>query len=227
MAATKFTRRAEPSGWLTVKLSSSYRPIALCEYTKVELTRQQGGLTYFNVADGNSDFVGQEAYLHDNNVALYLSDTGPRGAASVTVRYVGEPAWETSPFKGRLLQQWADETFNGITARVTLNSIWDRDFTPIPPGTHAILAPDRSHRNISTAGYVSAAAGMHGNDVWFPIGLNGAATPSGRYIHVGHLSEGCITQHDLTQWSAIYDYLISSREPGSLGKRVGRVVVKK
>lgn len=118
----------------------------------------------------------------------------------------------------RLLQQWADETFDGITARVTLNSIWNRDFTPIPPGTHAILAPDRSHGNISTAGYVSAAPGMHGNDVWFPIGLNGAATPSGRYIHVGHLSEGCITQHDLTQWSAIYDYLISSREPGSLPK---------
>jgi hypothetical protein len=125
MAATKFTRRAEPSGWLTVKLSSSHRPIALCEYTKVELTRQQGGLTYFKVADGNSEFVGQEAYLHDNNVAVCLSDTGPRGAASVTVRYAG------------------------------------------------------------------------------------------------------ITQHDLTKWNAIYDYLISSREPGSLGKRVGRVVVQK
>jgi len=70
-------------------------------------------------------------------------------------------------------------------------------------------------------------AGMHGNDVWFPIGLHGSSTASGRYIHVGHLSEGCITQHDLTRWNAIYDYLISSREPDSLGKVVGKVVVTK
>jgi hypothetical protein len=68
---------------------------------------------------------------------------------------------------------------------------------------------------------------MIGNDVWFPIGLSGAPTNSSRYIHVGHLSEGCVTVHDLPKWSALYTYLISHRIPGSTGKQVGWLKVTK
>ncbi len=67
---------------------------------------------------------------------------------------------------------------------------------------------------------------MVGNDVWFPIGLYGSLTNSGRYVHVGHLSEGCVTVHQLEQWSALYEYLISHRVPGSSGKRIGSIVVR-
>ena len=228
VASIKFTRRAENSGWLLVRLVAAKAVVALCEFTKVELTREADGLVYFNIADGNSGFVGQEASLHKKNADLYLSDVGPNGPATVQVRYLGAPEWEVSPFKGRLLQQWATETFNGTSVKVTLNSKWDMpQYAPIPAGRYTIFAPDRSHQSTSTAGYVAATPDMHGNDVWFPIGLHGGAVPSDRYIHVGHLSEGCITCHELTKWNALYDYLISCREPRSMGKYVGKVIVQK
>jgi len=75
---------------------------------------------------------------------------------------------------------------------------------------------------ISTAGYVAATPGMVG----FPIGLNGTMQNSSRYIHVGHLSEGCVTVHELEKWTVIYQYLISHRAPGFTGKKVGELVVK-
>jgi len=131
---------------------------------------------------------------------------GPQGAATVEVKYLGPPQQEYSPVRQEnLLQQWATETFNGVTAKVTLNSVWDRSFSPIPAGTHSILAPDFSHGNISTIRYAHAVSGgMLGHDVWFPIGLNGAKVGSSRYIHVGQLSAGCVTQYELTKWTDIY-----------------------
>ena len=170
---------------------------------------------------------GEEASLASANAAAYLDVTGPAGAAAITVTYVGEPVKAVSAFKGELLQQWADVSFNGQTARVTLNSIWGTSYSPIAPGTHAILAPDYSHAKISTAGYAAAAPGVVGNDVWFPIGLNGSSQNSGRYIHIGNLSEGCVTVYELAKWTALYSYLISHRVAGSLGQRIGSMVVRK
>ena len=198
----------------------------LCEYTKVEMLRETEGRAFFKVADGYS-FVGQEASLSKENANQFLSDVGPQDAAIIQVRYVGAPAEEISPFKGRLKQQWGELTFNGMTAQTTLNSVRDRRFSPIPAGIHTILAPDASHQDTPTTGYVAATAGMIGNDVWFPIGLNGSGVNSSRYIHVGHLSEGCVTCHELAKWTALYSYLISRRVPGSMGKYVGRLTVTK
>ena len=65
------------------------------------------------------------------------------------------------------------------------------------------------------------------NDVWFSIGLMGSTTDSSRYIHAGHLSEGCVTVHQLERWTALYGYLISRRVPGSNGKRIGTIEVRK
>ncbi len=70
-------------------------------------------------------------------------------------------------------------------------------------------------------------AGCAGNDVWFPIGLRGSAQNSSRYIHIGHLSEGCVTVYQLTQWLALYTYLISHRTPGTAGRRIGSMLVVK
>lgn len=221
----KYTRRADQSGWLTVKLSKTGILTSLCEYTQVDVLRSVNHRTYFKIMDGYVS-PGEEASLADANAALYLAATGPAGPASLSVVYRGAPAEEVSIFKGKLKQQWATLTFNAQTASVTLNSIWNGSYSPIPPGTHTILAPDYSHKLISTSGYVSATPGMIGNDVWFPIGLNGSMQNSSRYIHVGHLSEGCVTVHELGKWTAIYNYLISHRVPGSVGKKVGQLVVK-
>ena len=50
---------------------------------------------------------------------------------------------------------------------------------------------------------------------------------SSRYIHVGQLSEGCVTVYELEKWTALYEYLISHRVAGSLGRRIGRLIVQK
>lgn len=224
--AAKYTRRADNSGWLSVRLTRTGQLSALCEYTQVDVTREAGGRTYFKIVDGYIS-VGEEASLTSSNAARYLSATGPSSAASLVVTYTGAPVEEVSRFKGRLTQQWAELSFNGQTARVTLNSVWGGAYSPIAPGTQAILAPDYSHATISTAGYAAATPGMFGNDVWFPIGLGGSLQNSSRYIHVGHLSEGCVTVYQLEQWTVLYSYLISHRVRGSAGRRVGSLVVRR
>lgn len=222
----KFTRRAEDSGWLSVRLTKTGQLASLCEYTKVKIVREANGRTYFIVADGSIS-VGDEVSLTTANAGKYLPATGPAGAASVVIIYRGKPVEAYSSFKGKLTQQFADLSFAGQTATVTLNSLWDGTYTPIPPGTHSILAPDYSHASISTGPYAAATPGMVGNDVWFPIGLNGTLENSSRYVHVGNLSEGCVTMYQLERWTALYTYLISHRVSGSAGKRVGSLVVHK
>ncbi len=222
----KYTRRAESTGWLSVKLTKTGSLTSLCEYTKVEIQREEAGRTYFKIMDGYIS-VGEEASLAKANAALFLNAAGPGGAASLSVEYDGEPVEVISPFKGKLKQQWATLTFNGQTARVTLNSVWDGRFTPLAAGTHNILAPDYAHANISTGGYASATPGMVGNNTWFPIGLGASMQNSSRYVHVGHLSDGCVTVYELGKWSAVYNYLISHRAPGSAGKLIGRLTVTK
>jgi hypothetical protein len=225
--ADKFTRRAEASGWLSVLLTSSNTLTSLCEYTRVTKLRKSGGRTYFTIADGYVS-PGKEASLRDENAAKYLADKGPDGAAALIVKYNGK-AEEFSRIKNRkLTQQWATLTFDGgkQTARVTLNSIWNSTYQPITPGKHTILAPDYSHKEISTEAYAQAAPRMIGNDVWFPIGLMGSTANSSRYIHVGHVSEGCVTVYQLERWRALYNYLISRRVPGSAGKLIGTMEVR-
>lgn len=203
-----YTRKAQASGWLVVGLVGSTDRAALCEYTRVRITREGGGKTYFIIEDGYVE-PGREAWLSTPNVARYLSRTGPCPAAMMSVTYVGAPAYEDSPFKGHLRQQWARMSFPGNTAIVTLNSIWDGRFSPIPPGMHAIMVPDNSHGKTPTSGYVAATPGMVGNDVWFPIGLHGSLVNSTRYIHVGHLSEGCVTVHQLEKMDSsvpVFDF---------------------
>jgi hypothetical protein len=233
----KYTRRAPDKdkgldpGWLRIhRVAIAPHNVFLCEYTRVELTKEEEGKVYFRVMDGYIA-VGQEAYLSKENAEKYLSDVGPQGAATVHVRYQGESS-EHSAFKGAILQQWAELIVPGVvTAQVTLNSKNDfipKKYTPIPSGRHNILTPDNSHKaNGDTSGYARATPGMVGNDIWFPIGLNGSSVNSSRYIHVGHLSEGCVTTHALMKWTALYNYLISHRVPGSMGKLIGYLLVTK
>ncbi|AHG93504.1 hypothetical protein J421_5969 (plasmid) [Gemmatirosa kalamazoonensis] len=221
----KYTRRADDTGWLRVTLNGSGQAAYLCEYTRVQLLRETGGRQYFTIADGNSEHVGKEASLTTANAATYLSDVGPMGPAIVQVSPFGAPIIENSPFKGPLKQQWATVSVAGVHALVSLNSVWDESFTPIPRGKHMIMAPDQSHANINTGPYRAKTPGMRCTDVWFPIQLEGMSGNSSRYIHPGHVSEGCVTVHELTQWTAVYDYLISSRIAGPDGRFVGFLIV--
>lgn len=222
----KYTRRADSTGWLKVLLTETKQKIFLCEYTRVRVTGEKDNRTYFNIVDGTIA-VGKEASLTKPNAERFLNALGPSGAASLTVTYEDGITSETSAFKGPLRQQFAVLSFNGKTARVTLNSVWGAGYTPIGIGTHSILAPDYSHASISTDGYASATPGTVGNDVWFPIGLDGSTQNSGRYVHIGHLSEGCVTVYELAKWTELYEYLISRRVAGTKGTRVGTLTVRR
>lgn len=224
---TLYTRRADDTGWLGVKLEPNGPVVFICEYTKVTLTKKINGRTYFRIAEGNGEYVGREASLKDENAAKFLKTGGLSGPATVQVKYAGKPERVRSEIRGDTnLQQWAVATFNGNTANVTLNSVWGHGYTPIPVGRHKIMAPDYSHANIPTSGYRAAHPDqIRCTDVWFPIALQGTTTNSSRYIHIGHLSEGCVTFYELLKWNAIYDYLINKRERGNNGKLIGDLIV--
>jgi hypothetical protein len=225
MAVVKYTRRPDDSGWLGVLLRDTGLLGFLCEYTAVEITQEKADRTWFRIADGASEHVGKVASLRKANAAMFLVDQGPGGPASVRVKY-GARSKEVSPYKGELDQQWGLADFGKSHAEVTLNSEWTGGFTPLPPGNHRIMSPDQSHANVSTTGYRQAIPGLRCTDVWFPIQLEGKPGNSSRYIHAGHISDGCVTVHELTQWNAIYDYLIACRSPGTDGKFVGTLIVE-
>jgi hypothetical protein len=168
MSGMKYTRCLDNTGWLRVRIVSPDSDGYLCEFTKVQLTREGAGRQFFKILDGWIS-VGKEASMSSAHARQLLSDVAPGGAAKVEVKYDGQPEWETSPFKGPLLQQWANESFNGEKARVTLNSVWDEHFTPIPPGTHSIMAPDASHAKISTIGYAMPCRGCLGTTFGFRL----------------------------------------------------------
>ncbi|WP_080963180.1 hypothetical protein [Pseudomonas fluorescens] len=229
---TKYVRRADDKGgWLGVKplFPYKYDRVYLCEYTKVIMLRADSEYTAFKVMDGNGEYVGKEVALSNSNVPLYMSDVGPeKSGAIVRVKY--STLQDNVESKIRRLffrQQWAVATFAGLSAQVTLNSVWNGIYTPIPPGKHKIMAPDYSHAHVSTAAYRAAHPGkVLCTDVWFPIALEGTKVNSTRYLHVGHVSEGCVTFYELLKWNPLYDYLINKRVPNTAGKFIGELIVE-
>ena len=56
--------------------------------------------------------------------------------------------------------------------------------------------------------------------VWFPIQQGN----NSRFIHVGNVSEGCVTVLDLARWEQVHEALISHR--GSDGRSVATLAVR-
>ncbi|WP_432261255.1 hypothetical protein [Cupriavidus sp. TMH.W2] len=223
---TRYVKLDEDTyGWLKVALEGGGFTF-LCEYTKVTMVATRNGRTYFKIADGWSGYTGHTASLSEENAAKHLMKTAPTVATEIVrVKYDARRE-EVSPFKGRLLQQWATLCVKGQPITVTLNSVWNGAFTPISPGTHRVMAPDTSHAQISTRGYRDTfPSRIKANDVWFPIELAGTTGNSSRYIHIGHLSEGCVTVHEIERWNLVYNFLISHRLPDSKGRYVALLEV--
>lgn len=217
---------SEPDDFLKVAFENGNATF-LCEYTKVTLIKRERGRIYFKISDGWNSHVGQTAYLSEKN-EHFLSKSGPTLNSEVVHVQYATRSQEISPFKGKLDQQWATLNINNQHIQVTLNSVWSTRYTPIPPGRHRIMSPDNSHAQISTRGYREFHPGkIKANNVWFPIELAGTAGNSSRYVHIGHLSEGCVTVHDLLHWNNVYDFLISHRIPNTNGKYVAFLEVKK
>jgi hypothetical protein len=83
-----------------------------------------------------------------------------------------------------------------------------------------------AHNPDSTEFYVTYPGGnpdLKYHTVWFPIEY--AATANSNFVHVGNISEGCVTIYDLTKWNDVYRYLISNRSDKE-GKYVGIVTIE-
>lgn len=215
-------------GTIGVRLEpSTNNVVQVCEYTKVAMIKGQDGRTYFRIMDGPHG-GGRLASMKSEVAKDVLLKTPPTiSTETLRVKY-GPLSDEVSSFKGKLRQQWAMLTVGGQSITVTLNSVWDQGFTPIPPGRHRIMVPDGSHANISTEGYRNTFPGkIKGNDAWFPIELQGTKGSSSRYVHIGHLSEGCVTVHEIARWNTVYNFLISHRLPDTEGKYVAVLEVTK
>ena len=120
----------------------------------------------------------------------------------------------------KLDQQMAMLEVAGIRVEVTMNSVWDGVYTPMPMGEYAVLVPDAPHRQDMTRFYRRVAPGVRFDQVWFPIKYR----DNSRFVHVGNLSEGCTTVLDLARWPDIHEALVSHRSAD--GTSVAKLIVR-
>ena len=233
----RYTKSLDTTGWLRVKLDSGATGF-LPEFVRVAVTKETDR-TFFLIKEGR--YKGQIASLSKDNAPMCLVDV-KRGTGATLVAKTG-PKYETlySKPKGETNKQLISTLlFNGISATITLDS--DVKYPesnrasplagqilqskPLPPGFYKILVPESAKGADMTAFYRTRPGGnpdLKYDTVWFAIEY--AKTYNSNFVHVGNLSEGCVTMYELGKWNALYEYLISNRiEPE--GKYVGSITIK-
>jgi hypothetical protein len=218
-----YVNKIGEDGWLQARLGDSSTRLSLCKYTKVKLLESKKGITYFKVLDGSS--TGKILSLMDANVREYLGKMPPLSSGLEVVVTYGkyEAQWVSKARENQKLdQQWAILTAGGLQVNVTMNTVWGtpENYTPLPVGEYTIRLPDSPHNKNMTGFYRKAEPSLKYDQVWFPIEYGN----NSRYVHVGNVSEGCVTVVDLAKWADIHEALISHRSPD--GKSVGKLIVK-
>lgn len=216
-----YVNKVGSDGWLQVQQGGSTVRISLAKYTKLQRIESKLGRTSFKVLDGPSR--GQIVSLADAHVGEFLGSKAPlQTPARIVVTYRKYVEGWVSEARGgqKLDQQMATLEVDGITAHVTMNSVWGGAFTPIPPGEYKVLVPDGPHNQNMTRFYRRTAPSLQFDQVWFPIQYR----DNSRFVHVGNLSEGCTTVLDLERWPDIHEALISHRSAD--GTSVALLVVK-
>jgi len=235
---TKYTKAPDTSGWLKIRLEPSGEFAFLCEFVKVTVTKE-ADRTHFLVLEG--EYKGKLASLRSDNAAKCLV-TAKRGTGAViTATTIGRKRLTSRPRQNETRNQLvATLKFEGKSALITLDSdvqFEETDRTspnfgrrlqskPLPKGTYKILAPQSAKDSAMTEFYVTEPGGnpdLKYHTVWFPI--ENPSTRNSNFVHVGNLSEGCVTMYDLTMWNPLYRYLISNRSDKE-GKYVGTVTIE-
>ncbi|MBY4725684.1 MULTISPECIES: hypothetical protein [Burkholderia] len=210
------------SGWLLVGSEDLPRLQwkSLFKCCKVMLIGSKNGRTYFKVLEGESK--GQVSFLSDDNANEYLGKTAPKQQPVELVVTYGhfDPGWFSKSRNQQLQQQLARGVLGSIHFEVAMNTSWNGDFYPIPPGTYSILLPDFPHKKDYTNQYKTEYSRLSHHQVWFPISYGN----NSRYVHVGNVSEGCATVLSLSSWSSIHEMLVSHRSAD--GNGVGTLIVK-
>ncbi len=210
------------SGWLLAGSDDLPRSQwkSLFKYCKVMLIGSKSGRTYFKVLEGESK--GKILYLSDANANEYLGKIAPKQQPIELIVTYGrfDPRWLSKSRNEHLQQQLANGVVGGIRFEVAMNTSWNGSFHPIPPGTYSILFPDYPHSKGYTNQYKVEYPGLSHHQVWFPIAYGN----NSRYVHVGNVSEGCITVLSLRSWPSIHEMLVSHRSAD--GNSVGKLIVK-
>ncbi len=216
----RYVNKVSDDGWINGRDSASAL-IPMCMYTKVSLQVSKDGRTSFKVLDGTH--AGKVLSMKDENAALHLGKMPPAsGGISVVITYGKYVENWVSIARGgqKLDQQFATLTVGTLSAKVTMNTVWGREFFPLPAGRYTILLPDVPHDGGMTTFYRNVEPTLKHDQVWFPIQYG----DNSRYVHVGNVSDGCSTVVDLYQWASICNTLISHRTRD--GKSVGSLTVK-
>jgi len=202
-----YVNKVAGDGWLQVRQGAGGL-MSLTKYTKLRRIESRLGRTFFEVMDGS--LRGQVVSLSDAHAAEFVGSKAPDAApARIVVTYGRYTEGWVSAARGgeRLDQQMATLEVAGIRVAVTMNSVWGGKFTPIPAGQYAVSVPDAPHKQNMTRFYRTLAPGLKFDQVWFPIRYG----DNSRFVHVGNLSEGCVTVLDLERWPDIHEALISHR----------------
>lgn len=222
---TYYVTKTGDDGWLQVR-SASAQLVPLCKYTKLRVIGSRKGRTYFDVLDGPRS--GGTFSLRDENAREYLGTRGPKNTAvEIVVTYRNfDPNWYSKAQRRSYEQQFATLTSDSDNTclaplNVTMNSIWEpgAGYYPLPAGRYPIMIPDMPHSGLYTRFYREVEPSLRNDQVWFPINYGN----NSRYIHIGNVSEGCVTIIDLAKWATLYELLISHRALD--GKHVGILTV--
>jgi len=234
---TRYTKAPDTSGWLRVRLEPSGESAFLCEFVKVAVSKE-GERTQFVIMEGQHK--RKTASLSKENAAKCLVDAKRGGGASIVAKIKGREWLVSQPRRGeRLNQLVATLSFDGKSATITLDSGVRytesnpmspnvgtvQQSKPLPRGTYKILTPEVPKTPNMTAFYATAPGGypdLKYHTVWFPVEY--APTHNSNFVHVGNLSEGCVTMYELKMWNPLYAYLIANRSDKE-GKYVGTITI--
>jgi hypothetical protein len=207
-------------GWLQARSEVTHALIPLAKYTAVRITGEQGGRTLFTVVDGPQS--GQRLSITTGNASHYLGAKAPtRTPARLEVTYGAYvPQWHSVARSQDLDQQMATLRVDGLSVQVTMNTNWGGSFYPLPPGEYDVLVPDGPHNANMTHYYRNTYKDLKYDQVWFPIKYK----DNSRFVHIGNVSDGCVTVLDMNQWAAVHEAIISHRSPD--GSSVARLIVK-
>ncbi len=218
-----YVNKVDIHGWLRI-LTQANKDAFLPEYTKVQITETKNMRVYFKVLDGINQ--GMLASLKDVNAKEYLGHKTPvQTGVIITVKY-GEVKKIKSIAKNEtFMQQTASLSVAGISAQVTLLTKVipeDNRYTPLPVGMYNVGLPTPTHDSNMTSPYRRLIQhDLRADQIWFPIEYGN----NSRFIHLGNVSEGCVTVMSLDKWNAIYQAIISHRVPNK--NHVGKIIISK
>jgi hypothetical protein len=174
MPELRYVSRIDPDDWLLVMMDTGEKQ-SLPYGLEVDLTGFEDGRDHFKILEGL--LMGRSASVKRDGTRSYLIDTIHHDvAAELRFNRKKQELW----INGR-------GPFNAFSGhfRPVIQAPSGHDFTQVPPGRYVIQIPDAPHA--ATRVEYAAYTAVH-HRTWFRIGKSGD-----RYLHVGEISEGCVT----------------------------------